>query len=76
MAEALDGLRCAVVLADERGSILHANRAADALLSAGSLVTVTGGVVQARALSAAGELRTAISLAARNESTLGGSVLA
>ena len=76
MAEALDGLRCAVVLTDERGSVLHANRAADALLSAGSLVTVTGGVVQARAPSAAGELRTAISLAARNESTLGGSGLA
>ena len=76
MAEALDGLRCAVVLTDERGSVLHSNRAADASLCAGSLVTVTGGVVQARAPSAAGELHTAISLAARNESTLGGSGLA
>jgi PAS domain-containing protein len=30
MAEALDALRCAVVLVNEGGSILHANRAAEA----------------------------------------------
>ena len=71
MAEALDGLRCAVVLTDEGGSVLHANRAADALLRIGSLVTATGGVVEARLPSAASELRKAILLAARNEAAIG-----
>jgi DNA-binding CsgD family transcriptional regulator len=76
MAEALDGLRCAVVLSDERGAVLHANRAAEEMLRAGSLVTATAGILQARSASAAAELRTAISQAARNEAEIGKTGLA
>jgi PAS domain-containing protein len=35
MAEALDALRCAVVLTNEHGTILHANRAAEHMLDEG-----------------------------------------
>jgi DNA-binding CsgD family transcriptional regulator len=71
MAEALDGLRCAVILSDEHCGVLHANRAAESMLRAGDLVTVSAGVLRARADAAAAELRTAISQAARNEAEIG-----
>jgi DNA-binding CsgD family transcriptional regulator len=76
MAEALDGLRSAVILTDERGSVLRANCAAENMLRAASLVTTTGGVLHARLPSAAGELRIAISVAARNEADIGKTGLA
>ena len=76
MAAALDGLRCAVILSDEQGTVLHANRAAEAMLRAGSLVTATGGVLHARSGSAAAELRVAIAQAARNEADIGKTGLA
>jgi DNA-binding CsgD family transcriptional regulator/PAS domain-containing protein len=71
MAEALDALRCAVVLADVRGAILHANRAAEEMLREGSAVTRAGGVLAAHAHPAAAELREAIALAARDETCIG-----
>ncbi len=37
MAEALDALRCAVVLTNEYGTILHANRVAEHMLDKGGL---------------------------------------
>ena len=76
MVEALDGLRCAVILSDERGALLHANRAAEEMLRAGSLVTVRAGVLHARSGSAAAELRAAIVQAARNEADIGKTGLA
>ena len=76
MAEALDGLRCAVILCDERGSVLHANRAAEEMLQAGSLITTKGTALQASSPSAATELRTAIAQAARNEADIGKTGLA
>ena len=38
MAEALDALRCAVLLADADGAILHANSAAEHMLRTGDAI--------------------------------------
>ena len=43
MAETLDVLRCAVVLANERGTILHANRSAEHMLCDGGLIRKRSG---------------------------------
>jgi alkylhydroperoxidase family enzyme len=67
MAEAPDGLRCGVVLTNARGAILHANDAAEAMLSNGDAVQGSGGVLRAKSRSAAAELREAIALAAQDE---------
>jgi DNA-binding CsgD family transcriptional regulator len=71
MAEALDGLRCGVVLADERSAILHANCAAEEMLRDGGTIQGTRGVLSTAAPAAAKELRSAIELAAKNEAKLG-----
>ncbi len=71
MAEALDALRCAVILTDGRGVILHANRSAEAMLKNGGPVQGTGRVLQAKFVPAAAELRGAIALAARDEASIG-----
>jgi DNA-binding CsgD family transcriptional regulator/PAS domain-containing protein len=76
MAETLDALRCAVVLTNERGTILHANRAAEQMLREGSLIQSAQGILQAAAPSAAYELLSALALAARNEAGIGNSALA
>jgi DNA-binding CsgD family transcriptional regulator/PAS domain-containing protein len=76
MAEALDALRCAVVLTNEQGIVLHANRAAEHLLHEGSLLQSAHGILQATAPSAAFELHSAIALAARNEVGVGKTGLA
>jgi DNA-binding CsgD family transcriptional regulator/PAS domain-containing protein len=76
MAEALDALRCGVVLTNGEGSILHANRSAERMLQNGGAVTGTGGTLSARTPAAAQELRKAIRLAARNETLLGKTGLA
>lgn len=76
MAEALDALRCAVMLTNERGAILHANRSAENMLQDGGPIHGTGGVLQAKSPSAAAELRAAISLAARDEVDIGKAGLA
>jgi hypothetical protein len=71
MAEALDALKCAVVLANRNGAILHANRAAERTFRHGWSVLNSGGLLSAKLPAAAKELRTAIRLAAQNESALG-----
>jgi DNA-binding CsgD family transcriptional regulator len=76
MAEALDALRCAVVLASETGLVLHANRAAEDMLRVGDPIQSVGGVLQATASVAAAELRAAIALAAKDESRIGKTGLA
>jgi DNA-binding CsgD family transcriptional regulator/PAS domain-containing protein len=76
MAEALDALRCAVVLVNEHGTILHANHAAEHMLDEGGPIQSPQGVLQAIAPSAASELRAALALAARNEAGIGKTGLA
>jgi DNA-binding CsgD family transcriptional regulator len=69
MVEALDALRCGVVLTNDGAAILHANRAAEAMLRERPFCA-SGGVL--RAEGAAGrELRNAIGLAARDEAGIG-----
>jgi PAS domain-containing protein len=46
MAEALDALRCAVVLVNEHGTILHANRAAEHMLDEGGPIQSPQGVLK------------------------------
>jgi len=77
MAEALDALRCGVVLTNERGTILHANRAAEHMLrDGGGPIRSADGTLQATAPSAASELHSALALAARNEAGIGKTGLA
>jgi DNA-binding CsgD family transcriptional regulator/PAS domain-containing protein len=76
MAEALDGLRCGVVLTNGDGNILHANHSAELMLQNGSAVQGIGGILKAKSPAAAQELRKAISLAARDEAKLGKTGLA
>jgi DNA-binding CsgD family transcriptional regulator/PAS domain-containing protein len=76
MAEALDALRCGVILTNGEGAILHANRSADQMLRNGAAVQGTGGTLSAKASAATRELRKAIRLAARDEAMLGKTGLA
>jgi DNA-binding CsgD family transcriptional regulator/PAS domain-containing protein len=75
-AQLLDGLRCAVLLTDERGAILYANRSAEFMLRDGDLVQSVCGLLRPTTPSAAAELRAAIRLAARDEATIGKAGLA
>ena len=65
MADALDALRCGVILVDERAMILHANRAAERMLAEDELIQAQRGVLGARIASAQKQLRAAIAQAAR-----------
>ena len=76
MAETLDALKCGVVLTNRSGSILHANRAAERMMRHGGPIQGVRGVLQARAAAAARELRSSISLAAEDETSLGKTGLA
>jgi DNA-binding CsgD family transcriptional regulator/PAS domain-containing protein len=76
MAEALDALQCAVVLTNEHGTILHANRAGERMLHEGGPIQTAQGVLQATAPSAASELRAALALANGNEAGIGQTGLA
>ena len=76
IAEALDVLKCGVVLTDGGGAILRANRAAERMFRHGWSVQSSRGMLAAKLPSAAKELRNAIKLAARDESTLGRTGLA
>jgi DNA-binding CsgD family transcriptional regulator len=67
MAQTLDALRCAVLLTDERGMILHANRAAERMLQNGGPIHSAKGILKAALSSAASELRAALAVAARDE---------
>jgi DNA-binding CsgD family transcriptional regulator len=71
MAEALDALRCGVLLTDARGAILHANIAAEHMLREGGPIQDSGGVLRARDPAAGAELRDAIAVAARDEASIG-----
>jgi PAS domain-containing protein len=71
MSEALDALRCGVVLTNEHGTILHANQAAEHMLDEGGPIQSRQGILQATAPSATSELRSALALAAGNEASIG-----
>lgn len=71
MAEALDALRCGVVLTDDHGAILHANRSAERMMSHGSPIRSIRRVLAASTSCASRELRKAIQHAARNETQHG-----
>lgn len=71
LAETLDALRCGVVLVDEDGAIVHANRAAQRLLGDGGPLVDHGGCLRARLSSAHRELRRAIALGVRDETGIG-----
>ena len=60
MAEALDALTCAVVLTNERGAVLHANRSAKCMLRSGGPIQDVHGILQAKIPSASKELHSAI----------------
>jgi PAS domain-containing protein len=76
MADALDALRCGVLLTDARGAILHTNDAAEHMLRNGGPVQDNGGILRARDPAAGRELSAAIALAARDESDIGKTGLA
>ena len=71
IAEALDALRCGVVLVNDDGIILHANRVAVQMLMNGHPIRSAQGMLGAQAQAAAKELQTAIRLSARNETRIG-----
>jgi PAS domain-containing protein len=58
-----DALSCAVVLTNEHGTILHANRSAERMLRTGEPIQRAHGILQSRAPSAASELRSVLALA-------------
>lgn len=77
MAEALDALRCGVVLTDMRAAILHANSSAEHMLRDGAgPIRGDRGVLEAKVPSAASELRAAIKLATQDEASIGKTGLA
>ncbi len=76
MAETLDALKLGVVLANEDSRILHANRAAEAMMREGGPLRDRGGVLRAEGGAASLEIRSAIKQAARNESGIGKTGLA
>jgi DNA-binding CsgD family transcriptional regulator/PAS domain-containing protein len=76
MAEALDALTCAVVLTNERGAILHANRSATQMLRSGAPIHDAHGILQANIPSASKELHIAIMIAAQDEASIGKTGLA
>ncbi|PSJ64015.1 helix-turn-helix transcriptional regulator [Pseudaminobacter soli (ex Li et al. 2025)] len=76
MADALDALKCSVILTDERGRILHANRSAQHSLRNDGPIEDVHGVLSTREPAASRELRKAIGLAARDETRIGRTGLA
>jgi DNA-binding CsgD family transcriptional regulator len=67
----LDALVSAVVLVDGAATILHTNRAAQAMLSVGTPIMAQRGVLGSHDPNATTALREAISRAAANETSLG-----
>lgn len=74
--QALDALSAGVVMTDADGGILHANRAAEAMMQAGDPIRGVGGTLRTNLPSATRELHTAIALADRQEAALGKTGLA
>ena len=71
MAETLDLFKCGIVLANRSGTILQANRAAERMMRGNGPLQSVRGVLNVNAPAAAKELRSAISLAAEDETSLG-----
>jgi DNA-binding CsgD family transcriptional regulator/PAS domain-containing protein len=76
VTQLLDGLRCAVLMTNERGTVLYANRSAERMLRSGDLIQSARGILRAKTPSAATELRAAIRLAARDDAAIGKTGLA
>lgn len=74
--QTLDMLSAGVVMTDAEGTILHANRAAEAMLQEGSPISSARGMIEANAVSATAELQSAIALTNGKEATLGKAGLA
>lgn len=71
LAQALDVLRHGVVLTDERGAVLHANRSAEHMARIGEPIKIAAGKLLAKSPQANTELQHAIRLAANDESEIG-----
>lgn len=69
--EALDALRCAVILTDERAAVMHVNRAAEKMLQSDGCLECVHNVLRAKRSPAREEMKTAIASAARNEAGIG-----
>src|SRR5262245_47110941 len=76
LAATLDTLKLGVVLANEDSRILYANRAAEEMMRDGGPLRDRRGVLRVEGAAASAEIRTAIGLAARNESAIGKAGLA
>ena len=76
MAEALDALRCAVILTNAHGKIMHANAPAEAILRDGDGVKSVRGVLHAGVPASTAELHAAIALAAAGDADIGNHGLA
>jgi PAS domain-containing protein len=73
---ALDALRCAILLVDARGKILHANRSATRMLREAASIRDQRGILRAALGPAAAELGHAIRLAAEEHLEIGKTGLA
>jgi DNA-binding CsgD family transcriptional regulator/PAS domain-containing protein len=71
MTEALDALRCGVILTDERSAVLHVNRVAEKMLQSGGYLECVRGVLRAKRAPAREEMKNAIAFAARDEAGIG-----
>jgi DNA-binding CsgD family transcriptional regulator/PAS domain-containing protein len=71
-----DALPCGVILTNDKGRIVHANRSAERMFENGAALQDTGGILSAKAPAATQELRKAIRLAAHDETRLGRTGLA
>lgn len=67
----LDQLSVGVVNTDSKGHILHANRAAEAMLKAGNPIGSANGIIHTGVPAATDELLKAVALADGNEAALG-----
>ena len=70
-AETLDGLRAAVILVDAGGQIVHANSAANMLLSDGQVIQAVNGSLTASARQADERLRSVLRAAAEGDEAIG-----
>ncbi|MBY6240124.1 helix-turn-helix transcriptional regulator [Methylosinus sp. Sm6] len=71
MTEALDALRCGVILTNERAAVLHVNRAAEKMLQRDGCLECVRGILRAKRSPAREEMKTAIAVAARDEAGIG-----
>jgi DNA-binding CsgD family transcriptional regulator len=76
MAEALDMLKCGVILTNSGGTILHANRVAEHIFRHGAPVQTVRGMLTANLPAAAKGLHNAIRLAAKDQGAIGNAGLA